>query len=114
MRAFHEQNSSSCVEGGKESVSSSANCFPRDGHSFATGIVKKRARDDNGELIGKANPNPRLDTSELEVEFEDGSVDRYHANIIAENLFSQVDSEGRRFRVLEEIVDHRTTVHVSC
>ena len=29
--------------------------------------------------------------------------------MIAENLYSQCDSEGRRFNVLEEIVDHRIT-----
>jgi hypothetical protein len=28
------------------------------------------------------------------------------ANVIAENLFSQVDSDGRRFFVLSEITDH--------
>jgi hypothetical protein len=34
-------------------------------------------------------------------------MERYTANIIAENLFSQCeDSEGRSFRVLKEIVDH--------
>ena len=31
----------------------------------------------------------------------------YYANVIAENLFSQVDSEGRDFTLLREIMDHR-------
>ena len=30
------------------------------------------------------------------------------ANQIAENILSQVDQEGRRFRVLDSIIDHRT------
>ena len=63
--------------------------IPRDGHTFATGIVKRRARDDCGELIGKTNPNPFLDSSVYEVEFDDGTVERYHANIIAENIYSR-------------------------
>jgi hypothetical protein len=33
-------------------------------------------------------------------------MERYTANIIAENLFSQCDSEGRSFLFLKEIVDH--------
>ena len=29
-------------------------------------------------------------------------------NAIAKNLFSQVDQDGRRFVLFEEIIDHRT------
>jgi hypothetical protein len=38
---------------------------------------------------------------------DDGSIKRYTANVIAENLYSQCDSEGRSFRVLDAIIDHR-------
>ena len=64
--------------------------LPKDGHTFASAKVVARARNPDGELIGKSNPNPLLDTSVYEVEFEDGSVERYHANIIAEHIYSQV------------------------
>jgi hypothetical protein len=33
-------------------------------------------------------------------------MERYTANVIAENLYSQCDSEDRQFLVLEEIIDH--------
>jgi hypothetical protein len=33
-------------------------------------------------------------------------MERYTANVIAENLYSQCDSEGRQFLVLDEIIDH--------
>jgi hypothetical protein len=36
----------------------------------------------------------------------DGSIAEYAANVIAENLYSQVDSEGRQYLILNEIVDH--------
>lgn len=39
--------------------------------------------------------------------FPDGSVQQYAANIIAENVYSQVDEEGHRYIMLDEIVDHR-------
>jgi hypothetical protein len=70
--------------------------------------VKKRSRDQEGELIGRSNSNPLLDSSMYEVQFEDGSVDRYHANIIAENIYSRVDSAGNSQYMLDEILDHQS------
>ena len=81
--------------------------IPKDGHNFATGRVVKRSRDENGELIGKSHSNPLLDTAMYEVEFEDGAVERCHANIIAENICAQIDSEGYTKALLEEIIDHK-------
>ena len=48
-----------------------------------------------------------MDTIEYELEYDDGTHDRYFANVIADNLYSQIDSEGQQFLVLEEISDHR-------
>ena len=80
----------------------------KDGES-RLGKVLKRVKGDDGTPIGTPNQNPLLDTSEYLVQLSDGSVQRYTANLIAENLFSQVDSEGRRFKLLQEISDHRST-----
>jgi hypothetical protein len=33
-------------------------------------------------------------------------IEQYTANVIAENLYSQCDSEGHQFLVLDEIIDH--------
>jgi hypothetical protein len=68
--------------------------------------VSKRARTEAGSLVGNTHTNPLFDTREYECVFDDGNVERYTANIIAENLYSQCDSEGRSFLVLQEIVDH--------
>ena len=46
--------------------------------------------------IGKANVNPILDTRKYEVEFEDGTIEILSANVLAENILSQVDEEGHR------------------
>ena len=81
--------------------------LPRDGHTFAVGRVLKRARDQEGQLIGKRDNNPLLDSSQWQVEFEDGSVERYHANIIAENIYSRLDADGTTISILEEILDHK-------
>ena len=48
-----------------------------------------------------------LDTSEYTVEMSDGSSQELTANIIAELMFAQVDSEGHHYQLLQEITDHR-------
>ena len=49
-----------------------------------------------------------MDTKEYEVEFIDGTTERYSANIMAENIYSQCYSEGNQYLVLKEIVDHKS------
>ena len=43
-----------------------------------------------------------------EVEFVDGSSQMLAANVIAENMLSQIDDEGQRQMLLDGIVDHQT------
>ena len=71
------------------------------------GTVKKRIIDNDGKPIGIPNNNPMLDTRKYEVEFLDGTVDAYTANTLADNILNQVDDEGTRQMMLDEIIDHR-------
>jgi hypothetical protein len=48
-----------------------------------------------------------MDTREYEIEFTDGAVERYTANIIAENMFAQIDEEGNMYAIMDEICDHK-------
>lgn len=73
-----------------------------------TGTVKKRAVDDSGKGVGTHSSNTLLDTRQFEVEFDDGTYDKYQANVIAENIYSQTDDEGRETLLLDEIYGHRT------
>jgi hypothetical protein len=82
--------------------------IPVNGYQFANGVVKRRARDTNGELIGKSNPNPLLDISVYEAELEDGSVEKYHANILVEHIYNKIDNQGCTTSIFDSIVDHRT------
>ena len=50
-----------------------------------------------------------FDTRSYIVEFTDGTVDAYMANVIAENIYCQVDKERRSYMLLDEILDHRKT-----
>jgi hypothetical protein len=73
------------------------------------GIVKRRHCDVHGNPYGLRNPNPILDTRKYEVQLPDGSVEVYGANIIQENIMTNVDDEGNSFVLLDEILDHMKT-----
>ena len=64
------------------------------GEELLKAQVVGQKRDANGNPVGQAHSNPILDTREYEVEFTDGSTEIYKANLIAENMYSQVDEEG--------------------
>ena len=82
--------------------------LPKTGGEVEFGHVVKRLRDKDGLPIGTAHNNPILDTRIYEVEFSDGHRASLAANVIAENLYSQVDSEGNRHVLFADIIDHRT------
>ena len=68
--------------------------------------LKCHATNANGFEIGHAHNNPLLDTREYEVELEDSTTDRYFANAITENVYSQPDIEGHQTLVTSEIIYH--------
>ena len=51
------------------------------------GCVAKRSRGIDGEAVGRAPANPFFDTREYNIEFMDGSVDKYTANLTAETCY---------------------------
>jgi hypothetical protein len=71
------------------------------------GRVIKPAKGIGGKTVGRAHANPFFDTREYEVEFTNGTVERYAANVIAESMYAQVDNEGNMFQLLDEIMDHK-------
>ena len=71
------------------------------------GKVKRRAMGPEGTIAGHYDENPRLNSIIYEVEFPDGQVKEYAANVIADNMLSQVDSEGFSTTFLESIVDYK-------
>jgi hypothetical protein len=77
------------------------------GNNVVTGVVKRR-KTSNGVVAGKAHSNPILDTRTYDVEFPDGSHAEYSANIIAQNMYSQCDTEGNQFLLLSSIVGHES------
>ena len=77
------------------------------GGKLARANVTVRKHDAMGRPIGKKAPGQHmLDTRMYEVEFPDGLTEAIMANLIAENLYSQVDAKGHTFSVIKEIIDH--------
>ena len=70
--------------------------------------VKKWLKENQGRPIGIILHNTILDIRMYEVEYQDGHTVALAANLIAENIFAQVDEEGNRSVLFGEIVDVRT------
>ena len=70
--------------------------------------VTKRLKDNDGNPIGKVNKFAVLDTRQYEVKFKDGYREALSANLIAQNMFSQVDDERHRHVLLDSTIDMRT------
>ena len=66
----------------------------------------KRLRDPQGLPIRIANDNPILDTLMHEVEYLDGFKTSMAANSIDEKMFAQVEEEGNRHVLFDEIFEY--------
>jgi hypothetical protein len=77
------------------------------GGVMVKGHVTACTRDRDSNPVGCANDNPILDTRSYMVNFDDGIQTELTANMIAESLYSQYDSNGNQYVLLEEIVDHQ-------
>ena len=83
------------------------------GDNITMGKVKGRSLGDNGRVVGSYDDNPFLNSIVYDVEFPDGQVKEYAANILAENMLSQVDSEGHSTLLMKEIIDHRKDASIA-
>ena len=83
------------------------------GENLRSTKVIGRSKDDDGNVVGTYDTNPMLNSLVCDVEFPDGEIKEYSANIIAENMYSQVDSNGHHHTLLDSIVDyHAMTIRI--
>ena len=61
----------------------------------------------NGTIAGEYNDNPILNSIIYDVEFPDGTIKECSANAIAENMLTQVDSDGFTMTMMGDIIDHK-------
>ncbi len=58
-------------------------------------------------MIGTFHKNPLLNTLHYECEFDDGTTREYAANLIASNIFIELDADDFSSSLLYHIVDHK-------
>ena len=61
----------------------------------------------NGKTAGVYSDNPLLNSIIYKVEFPNGKIKEYAANVIAENMLTQVDGEGFSTSLIDGIVDYK-------
>ena len=69
--------------------------------------VVSRYRDAGGNLVGKSNPQPQLDTRIYNVEFPDGHYERYSSNVLTEALSEAIDPDGYETSYIKEICGYQ-------
>ena len=75
------------------------------GEEMVNGKVIQRIIGPDGQVTGTYDNNPFLNSIIDDVEFPDGQVKEYAANIIAENML--IDSDGMSTTLMEAIEDHQ-------
>ena len=75
------------------------------GNNIAT--VKWYTTNSNGLVIVRAHTNQFLDTQEYELDLEDGTTDRYFANVNVDYVYYQLDIKGHQTLVMSNILDHQ-------
>lgn len=80
--------------------------LPNGEEEKALATVIRKSVDDEGRLKGKHSNNPLFSTLTYDVQFKDGTVKEYQANIIAQNILQQVDPDGH-YATTMTIVGHK-------
>jgi hypothetical protein len=78
------------------------------GDTMQQAKVIQRSKSPSGDTVGTYDSNPLLNSILYDVEFPDGAIKEYSANIIAENMYSQIDSDGYSNTLLDSIIDYRS------
>jgi hypothetical protein len=76
------------------------------GEELKRAKVIGRSKNDDGTISGTYDDLPHKNSVTYDVEFNDGEVREYSANVIAENMYSQVDANGYSHTLLESIIDY--------
>ncbi len=64
------------------------------------GSVKKRALDSTGKPLGKPHDEAKYDSRQYKIKYESGFTETLTANLVAENLLTQIDKDGHHHLML--------------
>ena len=74
----------------------------------------KRARDNDENVISRANEKPILDTRGYVVEFEDGEQIELATKTISHSMYAQRDPDRNQYVMFGLIVDFRSSTTALC
>jgi hypothetical protein len=80
------------------------------GDRFKIAKVIGRKQNADGNYTGRSHKQPKLDSRIFIVQFPDGDEKDFAYNILAEHLYSQLDSEGNQHQFFNGIINHKKTV----
>ena len=86
--------------------------LPHGEELLATKVICRKL-DENGKVMGKHSDNLILNTLRYDIELSDRTIRPYTANVIADNIYAQVDSEDIRTNIIDTIIDHCIDGHAA-
>ena len=75
--------------------------LPR-GSILSKGQVIGRKHDAGGQVCGRANNNPILDTRTYLVQFNDGEVTKWTDNVMSAQMYAQCEPDGNMYVMLDD------------
>ena len=83
--------------------------LPR-GSGMSRGQINGCKCDIDGKTDIRESDNTILDTREYTMQFEDGELTEFTANVIAESMYAQCDPDKNQYVLLNDIIHFRKTV----
>ena len=75
------------------------------GEELRQAKVIGRSNNEDGSIVGTYDDQPNLSSLAYDIEFMDGKIYEYSANVITENMYSQVDANEHSYALLDSILD---------
>jgi len=76
------------------------------GGTLVRAKITGRKRDQDGNLVGKYNSNPLLNTRVYIASFPDGHIAEYSANVIADSIYQDINNDGLEELFFDSIIGH--------
>ena len=70
----------------------------------------RRSLNEHGKTDGYCDDNDFLNSIVCDDEFYNGQVNEYGANILGENMHTQLDSDGYSLTLMDSIIDHHMDI----
>ena len=75
------------------------------GEELRRAKVISRTKDKDGSIRGTYDDQPNLNSLIYDIEFTDGELYKYSVNVIAKNMYFEVDTKRHSHTLLDSIID---------